>query len=360
MTSRERIQTTLRHEKADKMPVDYMFEDYRTMEKFAKYYGMNYDELMEYLGCDVVYCNVMDEAQKFIYNPTMMQFAFDHDFIRRDAKDPYIVYDRWGIGWRTDHDGERPIGNVVLNDIEKVESLAAPDPYKEGQLGELLESEEKYNSMGYAVAVGQYYGLFEKAQLILGYENCMFAHFDYPDEMEQLLDKIMEYRVGISKMLVEHNIAFGHSGDDYGTQRGPILSLEMWRRFYKPRLEKIWKIYKDKGLSVVHHSCGDCSLFIDDMIEIGLDALHPVQSACMDIEALGKRYGNNLVFYGGIDCQQVLNEGTPEDVVRNVEYVVKNLGRHGNMVLAPINVMRNVSYENFDALVKAVNKYREF
>ena len=137
------------------------------------------------------------------------------------------------------------------------------------------------------------------------------------------------------------------------------MSLEMWREFYKPRLEKIWKVYKDAGLSVVHHSCGDCSLFLDDMIEIGLDGLHPVQSAAMDIEALGKRYGNNLVFYGGIDCQQTLSFGTPDEVRANVKYVVDCLGRHGNMVLAPINIMRNTSFENFEALVQAVREFRQ-
>lgn len=359
MTSKERVQTTLKHQKADKMPVDYMFEDYRTMERLASHYGLEYEDLMDYLGCDIVYCNVMDEVQKFVYDPKLMDFVIKNGFATRDKNDEHIVYDRWGIGWRTNHDGERPIGNTVIPSIEKIDSFMAPDPEKEGQLNELLEIEEKYNNKGYAVAVGQYYGLFEKAYLLLGYETCMYNHYDYPDETEELLDKIMAYRLGISRMLVKHDIAFGHSGDDYGTQRGPVMSLEMWRRFYKPRLAKIWNIYKSHGLSIVHHSCGDCSLFLDDMIEIGLDAIHPVQSAAMDIEALGERYGNNLVFYGGIDCQGVLENGTPDDVRQNVRDVVKYLGQYGNMVLSPINIMRDVSFENFEALVESVNKYRE-
>ncbi len=359
MTSKDRVQMTLNHQKADKMPIDYMFEDYRTMEIIANYYGVDYENLMDYLGCDIVYCNVMDEIQKFVYDPELMDYCLKNGFATKDQKDPHIVYDRWGIGWRTDHDGERPIGNVVINDIKKVSEFQAPDPYKEGQLNELLKIINKYNEKGYAVAVGQYYGLFEKAWLLLGYEDCLVYHYDNEDEMEVLLDKIMDYRIGISKMLVEHDIAFGHSGDDYGTQRGPVMSLEMWRKYYKPRLAKIWSIYKERGLGVVHHSCGDCSMFLDDMIEIGLDAIHPVQSAAMDVEALGKRYGNNLVFYGGIDCQDVLNHGTPDDVRKNVENIVKHLGRYGNMVLAPINIMRDVPIANFVALAEAVNKYRE-
>ena len=95
------------------------------------------------------------------------------------------------------------------------------------------------------------------------------------------------------------------------------------------------------------------------MIEIGLDGIHPVQSAAMDIEALGRRYGNNLVFYGAIDCQQTLKLGSPEDVRANVKYVVEHLAKYGNMVLAPINIMRDTSFENFEALVQAVKKFRQ-
>lgn len=359
MTKRERVKMTLRHEKADMLPVDYMFEDYRTMQRFADHYGMTNDELLEYIGCDIVYFNVMDEVQKFVYNPDLMDFVLKNGFARRDEKDPHIVYDRWGIGWRTDHDGERPVENIVIPDIEKVSEYQAPDPQKEGQLYELNKFLKYYNDKGYAVSVGQYYGLFEKCWLLLGFEHGLMDHFEYPDEVAELLDKIMEYRLGVSRMLVQQDIAFGHSGDDYGTQRGPMMSLEMWREFYKPRLAKIWKVYKDAGLSVVHHSCGDCSIFLDDMIEIGLDAIHPVQSAAMDIEALGKRYGNNLVFYGAIDCQQVLAHGTPDEVRNNVKYVVEHLGKEGSMILAPINVMRDTSIENFDALIETVKECRK-
>jgi uroporphyrinogen decarboxylase len=358
MNSKERVQMTLRHQKADKMPVDYMFEDYRTMERLSCHLGMSYDEMLDYLGCDITYCNVMDEIQKFVYNPELMEFVLKNGFAIKDKNDPYVVYDRWGLGWRTDHDGERPSGNVVIPDISQVHDFVAPVSNVPGQLHELEAIVDKYNEQGIAVGVGQYYGLFEKSYLLLGYEACLMSHYDNPDELEILLDKIMEYRIGIAEMLVQYDIAFGHSGDDYGTQRGPVMSLELWRKFYKPRLEKIWAVYKKHGLSVVHHSCGDCSIFLDDMIDIGLDAIHPVQSAAMDVEALGKRYGNNLVFYGGIDCQRVLSNGTPDDVRDNVKYVVENLGRFGNMVLAPINIMRDVPLENFDALVESVNKYR--
>ena len=71
---------TLRHEKADMLPVDFMYEDYRTMQRFADHYGMTQEELLEYTGCDIVYCNVMDEIQKFVYDPHLMEFCLKNRF----------------------------------------------------------------------------------------------------------------------------------------------------------------------------------------------------------------------------------------------------------------------------------------
>ena len=69
------MQTTLRHEKADMLPVDFMYEDYRTMQRFADHYGMTSEELLEYTGCDIMYCNVMDEVQKFVYDPDPVSYT---------------------------------------------------------------------------------------------------------------------------------------------------------------------------------------------------------------------------------------------------------------------------------------------
>ena len=82
MTKKERVQTTLRHEKADMLPVDFMYEDYRTMKRFADHYGMTTEELLEYTGCDIMYCNVMDEVQKFVYDPDLMDFVLTAGTIR--------------------------------------------------------------------------------------------------------------------------------------------------------------------------------------------------------------------------------------------------------------------------------------
>ena len=94
------------------------------------------------------------------------------------------------------------------------------------------------------------------------------------------------------------------------------------------------------------------------MIEIGLKVLNPVQSSAMPLDELKRNYGDNLVFYGGIDCQEILTSGTPDDVRENVHNTVSILGKNGGLILSPINIMNNVPVENLKALIESINDYR--
>lgn len=114
MTSKERVMTTLNHRYADKLPVDYVFEDYETEVKIANHYGVNRDELFEYLGCDIAYLHVMDEIQMFILDPELMNFTLNNGFARKDENREHVAYDRWGIGWHMASDGQRPCTSSVL------------------------------------------------------------------------------------------------------------------------------------------------------------------------------------------------------------------------------------------------------
>ena len=136
------------------------------------------------------------------------------------------------------------------------------------------------------------------------------------------------------------------------------MRLDMWREFIKPRLARIYKVYKDAGLPVLHHSCGDCYEFIDDLIEIGVDALHPIQASCMDIHKLEKRYGDRIVYYGGFDMHSFLEKGTPDEVRANVKHTIETLGKHGRMVCAAVNILDNIPIANFEALIDAIKEYR--
>ncbi|MCX6089233.1 MAG: uroporphyrinogen decarboxylase, partial [Candidatus Atribacteria bacterium] len=148
-------------------------------------------------------------------------------------------------------------------------------------------------------------------------------------------------------------------GDDFGTQRGLLLSQEMWREFFKPRWAKVWKIYKDAGLPVIHHTCGNITDIIGDMIDIGLNILEPVQPV-MDLKYLKKEFGKDITFFGGIDTQEFLPYGTPREVKLLARETIETLGQGGGMIIYPSQeIMNDVPIENIVALVDTILEERE-
>ena len=233
-----------------------------------------------------------------------------------------------------------------------------PDPDEEGQFCFVEKNITKFKKNGYAVIIPQSYLLFEKAWLLIGFENFLIQCYENRGLISILLDKITEYNIKLARKIVEYEVTCSYMGDDFGMQKGPIISLKLWRDLFKPRMKKVWDIYRAKDIPIMHHTCGDCRIFLNDMIEIGLDVLNPVQANAMPIDELKRDFGDKLTFWGGIDCQEILTKGTPDDVKENVHKTVSVLGKNGGLILSPVNVMNNVPVENVRALIESVNEYR--
>lgn len=363
MNSKEKVKAVLLGQPVDRLPVEFHFADAHVLESFADRYSMSVDEFLAYLENDIRYCYVMDEVGCYMQDATLMDYALANGFAIEDKENPHHVYDKWGVGWDRSATGQRPVYEPLemwsdSEDWADIESIKRPDAGADGQFFDYERLIDKYREHDYAVVILQYYGPLERCELLRGFSNFMCDLIEEPELAEMLLDIVTDYRVQMAQKICKREVAFGHGGDDYGTQHGPLLSLELWREMIKPRLARIWAVYKDHGLPVVHHSCGNCEPYIDEMIDIGLDAIHPVQAETMDISQLVKRYGDRVVYYGGFKTQSVLNDGTPGDVRENVRQTIETLGKSGRMFAAPINIMENVPQENFEALVESVHKYR--
>jgi uroporphyrinogen decarboxylase len=120
----------------------------------------------------------------------------------------------------------------------------------------------------------------------------------------------------------------------------------------------VWNVYKDAGLPVIHHSCGNVMGLIPDMIEMGLDMLEPIQPV-MDLKRLKREFGRHLSFWGGIDTQRILPYGTPEEVRRHTTEVIETLGQGGGLLIAPSQeIMPDVPLRNIVALMETVVEAR--
>jgi len=187
----------------------------------------------------------------------------------------------------------------------------------------------------------------------------------YPDFAEAMLRKITElckkHLTNFLKAVGEH-IDLIKIGDDLGTQDRLMISPRMYRRMLKPlHADLIETIRAHTKAKIFFHTDGDVFDLIDDFIEIGVDVLNPIQTSAgkmSDLEALKKRYGNNLVFCGAIDTQHILPHGTPEEVRQEVKRVIHILGEDGGYMAASVHtIMNEVPPENVLAMVDAVEEF---
>jgi len=183
-------------------------------------------------------------------------------------------------------------------------------------------------------------GCFDFARFMRGTEPFLMDMASAPEKAEVLLDKVNNLAIAFFRKSME---AAGdmfdgvYLGDDFGTQQGMLMSPEMWRALVRPRYEKLLAVIKGSGKSYAHHTCGGVRPIIPDLIEMGVDVLNPIQplAAGMDPAELGEEFAERIAFYGGIDEQRTLPNGSPLDVQAEVRHRLRTLGRCGGYIVAP-------------------------
>jgi uroporphyrinogen decarboxylase len=182
---------------------------------------------------------------------------------------------------------------------------------------------------------------------------------------EQLMDCVM----GIYLKIVSHALdAAGPYvdvvtfGDDVAFQDRPMVRPAAYRQLIKPRHRQIVDLIKSKtDAAVLYHCCGAVNSLIPDFIEIGIDALNPVQVSAAemgDTDRLKREFGAHICFWGGVDTQRVLPYGTPDEVRQEVRRRVADLSAGGGYVLAAVHdIQEDVPPENIVAMAKAAREF---
>lgn len=332
----------------------------RRKEKLCEELRISGDELEEWVGNHIFYVYPLCAAEYYSSGSTedweMLNLAVARNLVQYDER-LGVIFDNWGVGWKVNPNGVWPYIHPLAG-CASLEGFSPPDPTVPGIFDHVeKELSQKRNDM-YIVGL-QHILLFERAWTLVGYESFMEKLVTDLPFVEELLDVITEYNVQLAYRFVELGVDAVRTGDDYGCQLGLQMNPILWRRLFKPRLEKIWRVYRESGVVVMHHSCGDVRLVIEDMLDIGLQVLHPVQPHAMSLEELAQKFGERLVFHGGIDTQRLLPFGTPQEVKEAVQRCIETLGKHRKYIIAPSQeIMNEVPTENILALVEAIREYR--
>jgi uroporphyrinogen decarboxylase len=209
--------------------------------------------------------------------------------------------------------------------------------------------------------------LLELGFFIRRMDNLLMDLMTDEGKLSEMLDLLVEMHLaGLEKkcLSVGDIVDVIRFGDDLGMTSGPIMDLETFRKFFKPRYMILCDyVKKHSNMKIFMHSCGSIKQFIPDLIDVGIDILNPVQSNCyqMDLVSLKNEFGKDIVFWGGgVDTASVINRGTPEDVRRDVLIRCEILSRDGGFVFAPIhNILSEVPPQNVMAAYNAVREFNE-
>lgn len=348
ISSRERVKTVLEGKVPDHIP-SRLRTTPEALAALENYLGLKGDALLDRLGVDLT-------RVSFVYNGP--KELYGGPFLGGAGKDIF------GIEWR-------PVQNkycvymeaqntplAQARSVMEIERYAWPDPKWFNHAGLADEIDKTGGNGKRAVMLSA--GDWEIFYLLRGMEQFMLDMVENPE----IIDAIARHLAGFYgdrlrqalKVVGKKIDIVGFSGD-IGSQTGLMFSPEMWRRFWKQPLVDLIKICRASRLPVCYHSCGSIVPIIPDLIEIGVKILDPIQTRAQGMrpEILKERFGDKLVFHGGVDEQELLPNGSPADVAAEVCRLVKILGRGGGYILSSSHSLQSdTPPENIVAMFDAV------
>ncbi len=256
------------------------------------------------------------------------------------------------INWVDEH------SNVIKNfeDFEKF-----PFPEKRDIDYSRFEKIAKILPDNLAV-IGQYGDIFTMVWQLMGFENFSYALFDNPDLIEVLFNKIGEIVYSMFENMITFDIVkvLWYS-DDIAYSNGLMVDPETLRKYFFPWLKKIGKLAQKYNKPFIYHSDGKLLEVMEDILNSGVDALHPIEPKAMNIYELKKSFGNRLTLAGNIDLIYTLTRGTIEDVENEVKEKIHKLAPGGRYCLSSANSIPDyVKIENFIVMVKNTIKYGKY
>lgn len=355
MNNRERTIEAINHRQPDRPPI-YVSLTPQIAEDLSRYLGIPYEEPVDAM-----------ESARISHMGLLTTLGVDIVAIAPTvpANVPTItlpdgrIKNEWGIIFRPagiyNEFAEYPLANAYS--VKDILDYPFPDPYAPGRF-DLAEKMMKKYSGNFGVIGDVETMFFEMSWYLTGMEKFLTDLLTEAEYQSYLMDKIMQYIISCGKRLIEMGVDILWCGDDFGTQTGMLIDPNTWRRIFKPRIRFMFEEFRkvSSDIKIGWHSCGAILPIIPDFIEVGLDILNPIQPRAqgMDPLYLKNTYGKDLVFFGGIDVQQLLPFGTPEMIRDEVRRRIGILGEGGGYIVAPAhNIQPDTSVENVLAFFEA-------
>ncbi len=379
-THRERVLAALAHEEPDRVPIDFGGAEFTTITLAG------YERLKQHLG--VTEPTVPMSIIHSVAHPAeqiLERFGVDTRNVQpgayQEGPDRWIddnhYIDIFDVHWRRTakevdqhflhKDGPFHRGKLTVAAVEEYEW---PDGGNPGLAAGVKERVEQIRARGdHAVCLYLPGGVVHRGYAMRGFEAYLKDLYKRPEALQRLMDKLCDFWCDTAANVIRaagpDNIDLIYFGEDLGTQDGCMFDPEnIYARYIKPRHRRMVETVKSltgNKAKVCFHCCGSAYHFIPHLIDIGVDALNPVQvtAANMEPELLKARFGDRLSFWGGINTQRILPFGTPEEVAVEARRVIGILGKGGGYILNSIhNIQAEVPPSNIVAMFEAGVRHR--
>ncbi len=377
MTHRERVRAALNHREPDRVPCDLSGAIGDAITATA------YRNLLQYLGLGDRPIAIENRMTQTARVDEDILRRFDVDFRRVDLGAPDAWQDKllpddcyqdeWGVIRQRPPGGYYydliPTGSP-LRDVDTSEGLDRypwPDPNDPGRYRGLRQrAKTLHEETDYAVVLVLNCSFFLRCAELRGWENFFMDLAGNTAFAEALMDRYLDIKLAIAGRGLEEageyaDVVVCSSDDLAGTDR-PLLSPRIFRELIKPRMKRTFDFFKERtDAKRLLHCDGAIYSLMPDFVEIGVEALNPVQVSAAgmdDTRQLKKEFGDKLTFWGAIDTHHVLPHGTPEDVRQEVRRRISDLGPGGGYVVCSVhNIQPEVPPANVVAMFEAVNEF---
>ncbi len=371
MNSRERVQYALNHQEPDRVPI------FIGTSGATSLLGTAYENLRAHLGLPAKPTQWLSLAMQYTHldEEVFQRLGSDgrpltpgssKSTLARVISDSHFI-DDYGIPWKKEPDSlyfestEPPLRNATLDDLERYPfpDLTAPERF-----AGLAEKAKAIQDRGYATVMMTGVAMFEQAFKMRGLDTLLEDMILNEDFFTALMTKLKTMSVEYARELTKHvgpYVDVFITGDDLGSQDAPLISPAMFRNLIKPH-EAEWIAALKAGSpgKVFFHSCGSIVPLLDDLADIGVDLLNPVQVSAKDMgdtAMLKQRFGKRLSFCGAIDTRWVLPHGSTDDVRAEVRRRIKDLAPGGGYVAASVHCIQpDVPPENILAMCDEIQK----
>lgn len=324
-TGKERILKAFAREKADRLPV---FDVVNQPDLYEDLLGRsNYEsggrlcvQLAKTLGMDAV--TVHSAPYTCLIPP------------KKNWDSPNSFTDRFGLRFKVE-DTSWPLG-MITEHVEADEDFLAAIRNAEVTDEDVRQVKEAVEEAGDEIAVfGSVRGTFGFLFIALGLENLTYAMYDDPELLTEIIEAADAFWTKLGLRLIEAGCTALYVANDMGMNGCTLISPAQLREFFFPSLRKQIATWKAAGGKVLFHSCGNVDAVLEDLADMGIDALNNIQVfSGMNLQSVKARIGDRVTIVGNVDATGVMCSESQEDIAEAIRQVVKTAGGDGGLIIA--------------------------